>query len=150
MFSRAEHCNLTPRRVCAGSARSGRVRGLHCSGPRVLWGNCLRRALGCVHFPGLSRPGSGPRGLPKGAGSVGPAFCAVPRPSSSGDQVRGTHSRPQVGSASYHLPGPSHSGFWANKGRAFSGVPCVSSGELTSGCDPPSGCHSSRIPRSLG
>ena len=24
--------------------------------------------------------------------------------------------------------------------RAFSGVPCVSSGELISGCDPPSGC----------
>ena len=43
-----------------------------------------------------------------------------------------------------------HSVFWVYNGRAFSGVPCVSSGELISGCDPPGGCQSSRIPRSLG
>ena len=33
--------------------------------------------------------------------------------------------------------------------HAFSGVPCVSSGELISGCDPHSGCRPSRIPRIL-
>ena len=35
-------------------------------------------------------------------------------------------------------------------GSAFSGVPCVSSGELISGCDPPGGCQLSRIPGRLG
>ena len=29
-------------------------------------------------------------------------------------------------------------------------MPCVSSGDLISGCDPPGGCQPSRIPRSLG
>ena len=33
---------------------------------------------------------------------------------------------------------------------AISGVLCVSSGELISGCDPPGRCRPSRIPRSLG
>ena len=42
-------------------------------------GNCLMRALGCVHFPGLSRSGSGTRVLHKGTDLVGPAFCALPR-----------------------------------------------------------------------
>ena len=45
----------------------------------VLQGNCLKRALGCMHFPGLSRSGSGTQVLHKGADSVGPAFCALPR-----------------------------------------------------------------------
>ena len=45
----------------------------------ALQGNCLERALGCVHFPGLSRSGSGSRVLLKGTDSVGPAFCALPR-----------------------------------------------------------------------
>ena len=41
--------------------------------------NCLRQALGCVHFPGLSRSGSGSGSqvLQKGADSVGPVFCAL-------------------------------------------------------------------------
>ena len=42
-------------------------------------GNCLRRALGCMHFPGLSHSGSGSRVLHKGADSVRPAFCGLPR-----------------------------------------------------------------------
>ena len=41
--------------------------------------NCLRRALGCIHFPGLSHSGSGSQVLHKGADLVGPAFCALPR-----------------------------------------------------------------------
>ena len=40
-------------------------------------GNCLRWALGCMHFPGLSHSGSGTRVLLKGTDSVGPAFCAL-------------------------------------------------------------------------
>ena len=44
-------------------------------------GKCLRWALGCMHFPGLSLSGSGSgsRVLHKGADLVGPAFCAFPR-----------------------------------------------------------------------
>ena len=38
--------------------------------------NCLRWAL---HFPNLSRSGSGSRVLHKGADLNGPAFCALPR-----------------------------------------------------------------------
>ena len=45
----------------------------------ALQGNCLKWALGCVHFPGLSHPGSGPRVLQKGTDSVGPEFCSLPR-----------------------------------------------------------------------
>ena len=42
-------------------------------------GNHPRLALGCMHLPGLSRSGSGTRVVLRGAGSVGPAFCALPR-----------------------------------------------------------------------
>ena len=45
----------------------------------ALQGNCLRWALGCVHFPGLSCSGSGSLVLHKCADLVGPAFCALPR-----------------------------------------------------------------------
>ena len=42
-------------------------------------GNCLRPALGCMHFPGLSRSASGTQVVLRGADSVGPVFCAFPR-----------------------------------------------------------------------
>ena len=45
----------------------------------VLQGNCLKWALGCMHFPGLSRSGLGSWVLHKGTDSVGPIFCALPR-----------------------------------------------------------------------
>ena len=41
--------------------------------------NCLRLALGCMHFPGLSHSDSGTRVVLRGTDSVGPAFCALPR-----------------------------------------------------------------------
>ena len=53
--------------------------GLHFSGSRLLCQNCLRWAMGCMHFPGLSHSCSGSQVLPKGADSIGPAFCALPR-----------------------------------------------------------------------
>ena len=120
---------------------------LHCSGFRLL---CRERALGCVHFPGLSRSGSGSRVLHKGTDSVGLCFVPFPGPSSSGDQVFGRRSHPQVGGPSYRLPCPSCSVFGVYSGHTFSGVPWVSSGELISGCNPPGRCQPSRIPRSLG
>ena len=45
----------------------------------ALQGNCLKWALGCMHFPGLSHSGSGSQVPHKGTDSVGPAFCALPR-----------------------------------------------------------------------
>ena len=77
-------------------------------------------------------------------------FVPFPGPSSSGDQVLGECSHPQLKAATYCLPCPCHSVFWVYNGCVFSVVPCVSSGELISGCDPPGGCQPSRIPRSLG
>ena len=44
----------------------------------ALQGNCLKQALDCVHFPGLSHSGSGSWVLHKGTDSVGPTFCALP------------------------------------------------------------------------
>ena len=103
-------------------------------------GELPKAALGCVHFPGLSHSGSGSQVLHKGTDSVGSGFVPFPSPSSSGDQVLAERSHPQVGGGSYRLPHPSRSVFWVYNGCAFSGVPCVSSGELISGCDPPSRC----------
>ena len=124
--------------------------GLHFSGSRLLCQELSEDVLGCMHFPGLSCSGSGSRVLHKGADSVGPGFCALPRSEHSGDQVLGECIHSQVGGggeASYHLPHPSRLVFWVYNGRAFSGLPCVSSGELISGCDQ---CQPSRIPRCLG
>ena len=102
LFSRAVgregHCKQTSQ-ACVGSARS-----LSCTGFAPAHGVCafmvyisqalgcsarnyLRRALGCVHLPGLSYSGSGSQVLPKGADLVGPAFLPFSGLSSSGDQV---------------------------------------------------------------
>ena len=70
-------------------------------------GNCLGLALGCMHLPGLSRSGSGFRVLHKGADRLGLRFVPVPGPSSSGDQVLGERSHPQVGRGCVLLPPPS-------------------------------------------
>ena len=51
-------------------------------------GNHPRLALGCMHLPGLSRSGSGTQEFLRGAESVGPAFCALPR-----SEVFGKHGR---------------------------------------------------------
>ena len=50
-------------------------------------GNRLRVALGCMHFPGLSRSGSGSQVLHRNADSVEPVFVPFPGPNSSGDEV---------------------------------------------------------------
>ena len=83
----------------------------------ALQGNCLKRALGCVHFPGLSSSGSGSWVLHKGTDSVGPAFCALPR-----SEQLCECTLPRWASESYHLPGPSRSVSWMRSGSAISGV----------------------------
>ena len=49
-----------------------------------------------------------------------------------------------------HLPGPSCSVSWVHSKSTVSGVQCVSSGELISGCNPAGRCQPSRIPGRLG
>ena len=83
-------------------------------------GNCLMRALVCMHSPGLSCSCSGPQVLHKGADLVGLPFASVPGLSSSGEQVLGAYSRPQLKAVTYPLPRPSCSVFWVYNGRAFS------------------------------
>ena len=58
--------------MCSLSAHTAQA--LDCSA-----GNHPRLALGCLHLPGLSCSGSGTRVVLRGADSVGPAFCALPR-----------------------------------------------------------------------
>ena len=58
----------------------------------------------------------------------------------------GQRTLPRWGGASYHLPHPSRSVSWVRSGIAVSGVLCVSSQEMISGCNHPDGCQLSRIP----
>ena len=86
MFShtvgREGHCKqITLASACSVSATLGlpplmahTAQALGCS-----TGNRLRLALGCVRLPSLSRSGSGPQGVLRGAGLVWPEFCALPR-----------------------------------------------------------------------
>ena len=64
----------------------------------ALQGNCPKQALGFVHFPGPSCSDSGSWVLHKGTNSVGSAFCALSRLSSSGNKVLGEHAVPGRGS----------------------------------------------------
>ena len=116
----------------------------------ALQGNCLKWALGCVHFPGLSLSGSGSWVLHKNTDLFGPSFCALHK----SEQLRWpgawqAHS-PQVDGVSYHLPLPSRSVSGVHHKSAVSGVPFFSSRKLISYCNPPGGCQPSRIPGRLG
>ena len=148
-MGREEHCKQISL-ACVGSARSvWTTLGLpQLTAPVLsqstllrlqvaLKGNCPKWALRCMHFPGLSCLGSGSRVLHKGTDLVGPAFCALSlvRETQAIGCLVSSHS--QAGGASDRLPCPSCSVFWVYNRRAFSGVPCVSSGELISGCDCP-------------
>ena len=117
----------------------------------ALQGTCLKQALGFMHFPGLSCIGSGfGYSTKERTDSAGHAFCAPLRSKQLRRPGAWKAHTPQVGGASYHLPGPSLSVSWVRSGSAVSGVPCVSSGELISGCNPPGRCQPSRIPGRIG
>ena len=96
-----------------------------------------------LHFPGLSRSGSGSQVHHKGAHSAGPAFCAFPSLRSSGSQELDERTLPGCRAPS-PLHGPTLS-FQASR----LGVPCVCSVELMFNHDPPSRCQPSRISGSL-
>jgi len=125
----------------------------------------------CVCFCGLHFSGS--RLLFWELSEAGLGWCAHPRSKSLRFRFSGTPQRHRLSwacilcpsqvratqvtrclasvvAATYCLPCPCCSVFWVYNGHTFSGVPCVSSGELISGCDPPSRCQPSRISRSLG
>ena len=53
---------------------------------------------------------------------LGLRFVPFPGPSSSGDQVLGKHSRPQLKAVTYHLTRLTRSIFWEYNRCAFSGV----------------------------
>ena len=112
-------------------------------------GNCVKRALGCVHFPGLSRSvqvsGSPPRC------TLGWACVLCPSQARTAQETRclGSALSPGWGGASSHLPHPSCLVSLVRSGRALSGVPCVPRRELISGCNPPGRCQPSRIPEVL-
>ena len=61
-----------------------------------------------------------------------------------------TSTRFPGGRCIFHLPCPGRSVSWVRSGSTVSGMPCVSSGELISGRDPPDRCQPSRIPGRLG
>ena len=161
LFSRAvgreEHCTQICL-ACVGSAHCvGAALGLPPLTARVLsqatllrlqaalQGNCAGRALCCRHFPGLS-PQAQVLGTPQ-RHRLGWACVLCPSQVGAAQATRCWASTlSQVGGASYHLPLPSHSVSWVCNESAVSGVPCVSSGELISGCDPPGRCQPSRIP----
>ena len=112
---------------------------LHCSGSRLLY---REWALSWVHFPGLSRSGSGSRVLHNGADSVGLEFCAFPFRAAQG--IRSLPSVLSPVQCDFSPPYPRLS-FRARQ----SGAPCVFSGKLISGCNPPSTCQPSRISGSV-
>ena len=125
----------------------------------------------CVCFPCLHCLGS--RLLCRELSEVSPGLYALPRSKLLWFRYSGTPQRRRLGwacvlcpslvreaqvtrclasvvAATYLLPCSCGSVFWVYNWCTFSGVPCVSSGELISGCDPPGGCRPSRIPGSLG
>ena len=104
----------------------------------------------------LSKAGPGLHALPRSKslrfrflGTPQRRFVPFPGWSSSGDQVLGECTLPRcavvLSRRSYHLPHPSCSLSWVCSGSTISGVPCVSSGELISDCNPHGGCQPSRI-----
>ena len=100
--------------------------------------NCLRQALGCMHFPGLSHSGSGCfSGTPQRL-RLGWTCLLCPSSVRAAQASRGLASTVTLRcGASFHLLHPSCSDSWVAAGVPVSGMPCVSSGELIPGCDPP-------------
>ena len=89
--------------------------------------NCLKKALGCMHFPDLATQVQVLGYSTKAQSQLGLCFVPFPGQSSSGDQVLGEHTLPPR-QCIFSPPGPSPSISWVHSASAVSGVPCVSSG----------------------
>ena len=112
---------------------------------------CSAGVLLCfVHLPGLSRSGSGFGNYARAQRLLDVYFVPFPGRSSSGDQVLG--ECPVPGGPHVLITSPVPAAWFPGCAvRAnVSGVFHVFSGELISGCNPPSRCQSSRIPGRLG
>ena len=136
----------------------------------ALQGNCLKWALGYMHF-------SGSRLLCRELSEVSPGLYALPRSKPLRFRFSGTPQRRRLswvcvlcpsqvqaaqvtrclasavspgGECVLEPPWSQQLSFLGGSGCAVSGVPCGSSGELVSGCDPPGRCQLPRIPISLG
>ena len=161
-MGREEHCKQISL-VFVGTARS-------------VWATLgLPLLMTCVCFSGLYCSGS--RLLCQGAVKAGSGLHALPTSMLLSFRFSGTPQRHrlswacvfclfqvQAAQATRYLastlfpagrcilspPGPSLSVSWVHSGSAVSGVLCVCSGLLMSGCDPPDGCQPSRIPGRLG
>ena len=105
---------------------------LHCSGSWLLY---REQALCCMQFQFL--------GTTQKRGLGWACILCLSHWSSSGSQELDEGTLPGF-DAPHPLRGPSLS-FWAHQ----SGAPCVPSGKLISGCDPPGRCQPSRISSSL-
>ena len=116
----------------------------------ALQGCCPKQALHFVYVPGLSCSGSGSWVLQKGTDSVGHAFCALPRSKQLRQAGAWQVHYPRWTVHLNHLSSPGPLVFRVCRKSAVSGVPCVSSGELISGCNPAGRCQPSRIPGRLG
>ena len=124
--------------------------GLPHSGSRLLCRGYLKRALDCVHFPGLSCSGSDSRVLHKTQTWLGLRFVPFPGLSNSGDQVLGERTLPGYVVHLITSLVPSCLVSWVRSGSTISDALCVSSGELITGCDSPGRCQPSRIPGRCG
>ena len=114
----------------------------------ALQGCCPKQALCFTHFPGLSCLGSGSRVLHKDRVSWACVLCPSQSQAARRPRAWQTHC-PRWAVCLNHLPGPSHSLSWVCHESTISGVLCISSGELISGCDPLDRCLLFRIPGRL-
>ena len=112
---------------------------LHCPGSRLL---CREWALSCMHFPGLSHSGSRFRLSTKVQTRLGLRF--VPSPVGAAQAARSLTSALSLGAVGL-IPSGVPTCFCVRR----SGVPCVSSGDLVSSCEPSGGCQPSRVSGSL-
>ena len=129
--------------ACASWVYTAQAPGRSC-----LQGYCPKRAFLFGHFTGLSRSGSWV--LHKGTESVGCAFCALPRSKQLRRPGASREHWPRWAVRLNHLPGPGRLVSWVRHISTISGVGCVSSGELISGCSTPGRCQLSRIPGGRG
>ena len=122
---------------------------LHCSGSQVaLQGHCPKWALCLMQFPGLSR--SGFWVFCRGTDPDGLCILCPSQVQPLRQPGAWRAHCPRRSLCLNHLPGPSRSVSWVHHKSAVTGVLCVSSGELISGCDTPGKCQPSRIPRRRG
>ena len=151
-MGREEHCKQISL-ACVGSARSvSATLGLHPHTACVLsWStllrlpvalqeNCLKWSLGCVHFLGTPQ-----------RHRLGWVCVLCPSQVRAAQATKCLASTLSPGGPCILSSPPSQAlGFLGASRSAISGVPCVSSGELISSCDPPGRCQLSRIPGRLG